>query len=202
MKTKNAKFDFIYLFAIVSAISIFSIYIIKHDEEMIGEDSLSYLNLESFVMFVLIIPLMEELCFRGVLHLSKYMLFLSSIGIALIALAFFEFNIYRNSIIGLVLLLGALSIFKEGIIYQIKKFVDKNVIQCIIFTSLLFSLLHLTNYEEINIKTWLLMIPKFIGGFYLGYIAYKYGVSRSWFFHGLNNLIPFIIMILYQYLVI
>ncbi|WP_370398139.1 CPBP family glutamic-type intramembrane protease [Tenacibaculum dicentrarchi] len=172
---------------------IFLILFIK--KPFIDEDDFSKLTIGIFVTYLFLIPLIEELCFRGVLSLSKKIFFVSLVAILIVLLCFFKFNFISLSIINL----GILTLVNNDLIFRIKRFVDENIIIVIIITAILFSIAHLKNYESINVEAYLKSIPKFTGGLYLGYISYKYGISRSYILHGINNLIPFIIILIVKY---
>lgn len=200
-KDKNIQFDFIYLFIFVFTFNMLILKIINHiyKKPFIDEDDFSKLTIGIFVTYVFLIPLIEELCFRGVLSLSKKIFFVSLVAILIVLLCFFKFNFISLSIISLIIILGILTLVNNDLIFRIKRFVDENIIIVIIITAILFSIAHLKNYESINVEAYLKIIPKFTGGLYLGYIAYKYGISRSYILHGMNNLIPFIIILIVKY---
>jgi len=201
LKEKKIKLDFIYLFLGVFIFNLIYLYIINtiYKRPFVVEDDFSKLNNGVLTMYVLVIPLIEEFCFRGILDLSKNLLFVS-IAISIVVLSLFEFNSFSIIAVTPIFLIGVSSLFNSSIIYQIKVFVDKYVIIVIIITSILFSIIHLSNYDDLNAEAWLKILPKLIGGLYFGYIAYKYGIIRSCFLHSANNLIPFIMIFVIKYL--
>ena len=57
----------------------------------------------------------------------------------------------------------------------------------LIFSSVVFGLVHLTNYEEFEYANIILIIPQTTSGFILGYIRIVKGLRYSWLTHGLTN---------------
>lgn len=200
LNLKNTTFDFIYLFITVFVVNFLYLYLVNfiYNKPFVSEEDMSKLTLSTIVMYILVIPILEELCFRGILNLNRN-IFLVSIAVSLVLLFYFKFTLMSLLIASLIIFFGILTIYYPIITLQVKSLVSKNPILFIISTSVAFSLIHLTNYDNIDSEAFLKIVPRFIGGLYLGYIAYKYGLSKSFLLHGLNNLIPFIIIFFIKY---
>ena len=77
-------------------------------------------------------------------------------------------------------------------------FIEVNLIIIILISSIIFGSAHLGNYDDFS---WVNLIPiseKIIAGVFLCYIAKKYNIWRSYFFHIINNSLPFLIIIAYK----
>ncbi|WP_025604191.1 CPBP family glutamic-type intramembrane protease [Pontibacter actiniarum] len=167
-------------------------------------DSTSFTLL--FVAVVLVGPLKEELIFRLPLVYSK--------GFLAVALAVFLFN-YGPTVATaagaapLHFLLAALALVTLAAVYLRSSSLQTRVhllwkrhFGLVFYTScVLFALLHLVNYQNIHLPLFLallLVLPKFVGGFFLGYTRLRLGLAWAVGQHMFINAIA--LLLLYGYL--
>ncbi|MDR6300247.1 membrane protease YdiL (CAAX protease family) [Mesonia maritima] len=77
----------------------------------------------------------------------------------------------------------------------INKIISQNYFIMIYLTSICFGAIHMTNYEEVNVQTFLSVIGRVMGGFYFAFIVTKYSLKSSYLLHAINNIIPFFILL-------
>ncbi|MGQ1943880.1 CPBP family glutamic-type intramembrane protease [Ornithobacterium rhinotracheale] len=199
-KERNFLFDFCYLFIgllFVNGIILGSVYCFS-GESLFDEEDLRYLTINKLITYILLFPLIEEFAFRGIFSLkNRYYLFFSWLSNLIVVFVIFK-NVWFLIFYSLFLSFSCLILmFKNREMERFRKFVQKYFVHLLVFTSLAFGLMHLSNYDQINLQTFLKVLPRIISGFYLGYIAKKYGIFYSYIMHGVNNIIPFIFL-LYQ----
>jgi membrane protease YdiL (CAAX protease family) len=202
---KDFIFDFIHLFLIVTILSfafLISTYLI-FNKPLFDADDLKLLRTpEKLVIFVIIIPIIEEFSMRGMFVLNnKLNIILWTICLILIL---FTFISQRWVLLPLILGILALSLFlffNFEFRQAFNHFISNYFLLFLFLTSVVFGFLHLTNYQTLDTHTVLKILPRILGGFYLGYIANKYGIMYSILMHCVNNIIPFLMVICYQYFV-
>jgi membrane protease YdiL (CAAX protease family) len=90
-------------------------------------------------------------------------------------------------------------VFFNKKLYEIMlKLIDVNAIIITLISSIFFGSIHLFNYNNFS---WINLLPtseKIIAGVFLCYIAKKYNIWLSYFFHIINNSLPFLIIIVYK----
>lgn len=201
-KEKNFLFDFCYLFVgllLVNGIILGSVYYFS-GESLFDEEDLRYLTINKLITYILLFPLIEEFAFRGIFSLkNRYYLFFSWLSNLIVVYVivknvwFLVFYGFFLSVLCLVLML------RNCLRKRFRKFVQRYFVYFLVFTSLAFGLMHLSNYDQINLQTFLKVLPRILSGFYLGYIANKYGIFYSCTMHGVNNVIPFILLLFQKF---
>lgn len=202
---KDFIFDFIHLFLIVTILSfafLISTYLI-FNKPLFDADDLRLLRTpEKLVIFVIIIPIIEEFSMRGIFVTNnKLNIILWTVCLILIL---FTFISQRWVVIPIILGIVALSLFLFfNLVFRqtFNHFISNYFLLFLFLTSVVFGFLHLTNYQTLDTHTVLKILPRILGGFYLGYIANKYGIMYSILMHCVNNIIPFLMVICYQYFV-
>ena len=186
---------YIFVGLFLLSILIFFIKNLAANEAPVEEKDYQMLTFSKFYSYVLLIPLIEELCFRGFIKFrKKYILILS-----FIAYIFFAFNIVKNEdiklyIILVILITGCIIIFSKNIYNILLKFISNNYKFLIYFSSFCFAIAHFTNYSDFELLNFLPILSKFLGGLFLAYLVSKYNIWYGIFFHSLNNAIPFLII--------
>lgn len=155
------------------------------------DSSFTYIFL-NFIVYVIILPIIEEFSFRGILTNNEKQL---RIGITLFFPVFvfkvLESNLYINIWIDFILTfaIGGIFYFKtKSISFSLESF-HNNRISILVISSIIFALFHLgLNYESSN-KIFLLIsvIPFFFSGLVFGIVTLKYGIIHSIGLHMLTN---------------
>jgi len=188
------------LFLIVFIISISISYLksVLLDIEMISKKSIEKLNWEIFLGYVIVLPIIEEIIFRAPLLIPKSKIYSLLISINLIILSvFFIKNDLAQLIIIISIALLEILYWKSKILNELlNDFIKRKYFIFVIISSFSFGLLHMWNYEKIDLISFISVIGRIISGFYFAFIVTKYNLKSSCFLHGINNTIPFIIMLL------
>lgn len=162
-------------------------------------------NIYVFIFQVLIIaPIMEELLFRGILKDNIYLL---SISVAVFV--FFSIKIYYHKSFydldekfvfaftaSLIVMIGMIILcnFTSTAVIITSLYSSKTYLLLLIaISSLLFALLHCTNFNYRNISSIsliLALLPHFISGIVYSIICLKYGIGYSILLHISVNLFP------------
>ena len=205
-KNPNQKFmgpfkrDFL-IFLILTLLNFFCVFVkslFTHDP-FIDEGDLAKFNSAKLFSFVLLIPLIEELVFRGFLQYKSRLIFmLSAIAVLFFTSSFIKLETASTAILVMVSILSLIVLFNKRAYHAMLRFIARNTIAITLISAILFGFVHLFNYDTF---IWLNLIPiaeKIISGLFLCYIAKKYSIWHSYFFHALNNLIPFLLIVLYQ----
>lgn len=200
---KNILFDFVYLFGTIILLNILILvfsYLI-FSKPLFDSEDLKLLNFEKVILFVFIIPIIEEFSIRGIFVFNNKIYIIISL-ISIILLLFVFINDFLISLIlsFLIVVFGIFILLNSDLRLNFNIFIKNNYIYILIISSIIFGILHLGNYDTIDFHTFLKIIPRFIMGFYLGYIAYKYSIFHSYIMHSVNNVIPFLILLLQQHL--
>lgn len=141
----------------------------------------------AFLLIVggLIAPFIEEILFRSIMVYEKrywpYCIFF-------IAIILF----FVHWVIAIIVLFGAIRIiaFKKNDT-DIKRFYKKYGKHIFWVLTILFALVHITNYDFQNIPVYaypFMVIPQFIGGVFLGIIRIRYGLRYAIIHHTFFNL--------------
>lgn len=201
-KEKNFIFDFFYLFIalILFNLLFLSVTYILFNNSFFESKDLEYLSAEKVLFYVIFYPLIEEFAFRGVFFLNnRIFIFSSLICIIIIAISIFK-NIHSiYPFIAIVLLFYFFMFFNNHFNKEVTCFINNHRISFLILTSIAFGVLHITNYDNITIQSFFKIFPRIVGGFYLGYIAIKYGFFYAYLMHSLNNILPFLILLVQLY---
>ena len=188
------------MFLIVFIISISISYLksVLLDIEMISKKSIEKLNWEIFLGYVIVLPIIEEIIFRAPLLIPKSKIYSLLISINLIILSvFFIKNDLAQLIIIISIALLEILYWKSKILNELlNDFIKRKYFIFVIISSFSFGLLHMWNYEKIDLISFISVIGRIISGFYFAFIVTKYNLKSSCFLHGINNTIPFIIMLL------
>ncbi len=196
---KNYFNDYFILFLIVFAIGI-SISLLKsyyYDLNIIDAEDLEYLNWETVISYVLVVPLIEEIIFRApmLVHKAKIYSLLISLVLLISSFIYLENDIMITSVVLLILILQILYLKSNQISLKINNFIKKNYLTIIYLTSISFGLIHMTNYDIVDFKAFISVIGRVVAGFYFAFIVTKYDFKSSYFLHGINNAIPFLLIL-------
>ncbi len=188
--------DFI-LFIAVFSLNLIGVTVkIFFTEEVIVDDSdFKLLTSSKLFSLILLVPLIEEFTFRGFLNFKNRYIYILSV----LALLFFCFSFIKQEEIQLVicsifLSLSILVYFYKELYIKMLKFISKHIFILAIVSSVAFGIIHISNYSEFGLVDIFTILQKIIGGLFLAYIAYKYNIWLSYFFHIINNIIPFTII--------
>ena len=198
--TKSFVNEFIILFLIVFILGI-SISLLKgvfFDIEMISEEDFEKLNWKTFLSYVLIIPIIEEIIFRAPLLIPKAKIYSLLISVVIIfsSIIYIENDATQIIVVISILFLEIIYWKNKKIMEFINEFIRRNFFLLVILSSISFGLFHMWNYEKIDLITFISVIGRIIAGFYFAFIVTKYNLKSSCFLHGINNTIPFLILIL------
>jgi membrane protease YdiL (CAAX protease family) len=154
----------------------------------IGSKNLNELNsfvfpLGTVLEVVIFAPVIEEVFFRGWLTDKKSVLFAS------ILLVFFYFGINLQGwvIVAIAIILLAV-LFHLG--STINNLVQRNYLFLFYFTSIVFGLIHISNFENLKVS-WILYPlvtgPQIMFGFIAAHIRNHYGLKYALFYHAWSN---------------
>lgn len=160
-------------------------------QPLIEEGDFEALTINGMFALLILAPIVEEFVFRGIFAFIKNkwaLVFYIPLSVFLIltALTKISFNFIPYFNWGLIIILGLVTFLFYR---EIVGFFFENRLLMIVITALLFSIVHIYNYQVIDLGAYLGLIPRFVGGLFLGYVALKYGLLTSIGFHFLNNLI-------------
>ena len=197
--------DFIVLFIILLVVR-YGIIIGK--ALLMGEDFTDFsenkekLNIETVLSYVLLIPLIEELLFRGFLDLRRSRNLIVGIGLAALCafFLFFRDEQYFFIVLFMIILLVYACLRIDAFYSILKGFVTRYYHLLAILSALIFAAFHITNYDDYSIYTFIPLVPRFISGLYLAYIISKYNIWYAWMMHAINNTTPFIILLVAEVL--
>ena len=153
-------------------------------------------------LFLLLIwaPIFEEAAFRGFLNLKKEYVWIS---VMLLTYAFqkvcfswlpeisspiyFLLSVAAHALIGI----GLAKVFEKGTNKFVERYLRPNFSILVYISFISFGLAHITNFEIVNEKQYLLAplltIPQLISGVFLCYIRINYGLLFSIALHFSNN---------------
>lgn len=200
MSNKKAYFnDFVISFLLVFTIKL-SISILKGvclDIPLIDKEDFENLNWKIFLSYIIVIPIIEEIIFRAPLLIPKAKFYSVLITIVLIfsGIIYIENEYFQLTFISLTLILEMIYVKHRRFQNMLNSLIQKNYLALVFLSSVSFGLLHMWNYDEINFLSFISVIGRIITGLYFAFIATKYGLISSYFLHGLNNVIPFLILL-------
>jgi CAAX amino terminal protease family. len=161
-------------------------YITK--EAIVDESDRIYLNTSKFISIIILVPLIEEFVFRGYLCFDKKVFILPFLMASIfIIYSFFD----NNKFLFIFVIIFSLLMFFSPVNKLVMDFINTYVFYFIIISSLLFGVIHLTNYDDFKYVNLLVILPKILMGVFLSYITLKYNIFAAYFFHCVNNIIPF-----------
>lgn len=198
--TRNFKKDFTtFIFLTILNFSLLFIKSLHTDEPFIENSDLKLYNLEKIFPYLILIPLIEEFSFRGFLRFKNKRIFIISVIAIIILLAtFISVDIFRNISIIILIILTCLIYFQNQRYEKFLLYVNDNLKPLIWISSIIFGLMHLSNFHNFEYINLLGITEKIIAGLFFCYITQKYNILYSYFFHALNNSLPFLIIIAYK----
>jgi len=160
-------------------------------------------DFEILFMIAVYAPIVEELTYRLPLKFSKWNLIISLMGLILAILRIFgeiEYLYCFLSSVGV----GILSYFflRPKRIEILREFWTKNKLGIFYFFLLIFSFLHLINYEittEVLLFSPIIILPRILGALVYSYIRLSSGILLAICFHAFNNGILKIVTIIANY---
>lgn len=186
---------YIFVGLFLLSILIFFIKNLAANEAPVEEKDYQMLTFSKFYSYVLLIPLIEELCFRGFIKFrKKYILILSLISYIIVTFSLIKNENIKLYVILMILILGCIILFSKYIYNKLLKITSLNYKFLIYFSSFCFAIAHFANYSDFELLNFLPILSKFLGGLFLAYIVSKYNIWCGFLFHSLNNAIPFLII--------
>ncbi len=153
---------------------------------------------------VVLAPLMEELIFRLHLRYPLLGLWLIFTGVTFGIISFF-LDIYSCPFLWtmtVVAFLAAAIIYlsREIIAQPMTLFYNRRFGFIFYITVLIFAFVHIFNYTDLSnwIVAPLLVLPQLLISLFLGYVRVRNNVYMSMYFHGLYNLIPTLMFLLFS----
>ncbi|MCD8425021.1 CPBP family intramembrane metalloprotease [Tenacibaculum dicentrarchi] len=151
----------------------------------------SFSEIEILILASIYAPILEELSFRLPLKLSKWNLTIASIGLSLsfcrvLAELKYEYSLILSITVGIIVYL----VLNEKRLKNILDFSSKNKLPIFYSFLLIFSFLHLKNYEltiELLIFSPIFLLPRILDGILLSYIRLNSGILSAILFHSFNN---------------
>jgi membrane protease YdiL (CAAX protease family) len=201
--SRNFRKDFIiFIFLTVLNFLVLFIKSCYTNEPFIEESDLTLYNIEKILSYLILIPLIEEFSYRGFLRFKNKKIFIISVIAVIILLAtFIKVDIYRNSSIILLIILTCFIYFQNQLYEKFLLFINKNLKYLIWISSIIFGLMHLANFHDFEYINLLGITAKIIAGLFFCYITRKYNIFYSYFFHALNNSLPFLIIFAYKLII-
>jgi len=141
---------------------------------------------------VIIAPFLEEFLFRAILKPNKLYLSFFLFATSLFSFNLFSFNTYVVIFLSFFI---SISFFFSKIEMNYKKY-NNNYKKLVYGSSILFGLVHLTNYDvtlHLLLFYLILTLPKIYLGFSLAFIRVKFGLIYAILFHSLHNALPFLL---------
>lgn len=193
--------DFVILFLVLLAVRF---AVITSKALLLGEDLSDYseeqekLTLSMALSYIVLIPLLEELVFRGFLGIPKNKISVFLIGLAAIfgSLLFIKESELIYPVLFVILLFGFAYLRIDSFQQKTNNFIKRYYHILVVISVLVFAGTHITNYDDYSIATFIALIPRVVSGFYLAYLVTKYSIWHSWLMHAINNTIPFIVLLI------
>jgi membrane protease YdiL (CAAX protease family) len=163
--------------------------------------------LRAGIMIILVAPVIEELMFRSLIKPSHtdLVLFIAAWPVFIAATCIPPDVHWFFKVCFLAVVLACLTYIGTQLINPFKgrhlrSKISSWYIPIWILTSILFGLVHITNYVEtftLNIPLFLLIVPRIVAGFIFGYIKIKNKhLGWSIAMHSMNNAIPISMLLL------
>jgi len=148
-------------------------------------------DFEVLFMIAVYAPIVEELTYRLPLKFSKWNFIISAMGLNLAFLRIFGeieylYCFLSSTAIGIILY----PFLKQSKIVLLREFWTKNKLIIFYFFLLVFSFLHLKNYEittEVLLFSPVIILPRILGAIIYSYIRLSSGVLVAICFHAFNN---------------
>ncbi len=171
-------------------------------ENWIDPEDFDLLNWSKFFSYVIMIPIVEELMFRSPLlfHKNKWIGYVMFPIIIAGCYIFVKIEWLKHGLAILFLLLGISFFTSKKAKKSIVIFITNNYLTMVYVTSILFGLMHMQNYENIDLKAFLSVLNRIVGGFYFAFLVTKYqNLGASILMHAINNSTVFIFLLIAQY---
>ncbi len=193
---KNYFQDLVVLFLLLFIVNFVfaSLKLYLYNEPFLGAGDMELLKPQKLLMFVVFIPLVEEILFRGILNIRKSNWIVYVIGLGMIFLVLSYIKGYFSLVgIGVILLFSFFYNRKSTFRKSIKNFISNNYLLLVYVSSILFGLAHITNYDTIEFKTFLSTLNRILGGLYFAYLVTKYNFWANSLMHIANNGLAFLL---------
>lgn len=154
-----------------------------------------------FLFGVILIPILEELAFRGFFNLKKIFIALSTGCLTYIFLKTILFFLPKTDMDTTMSLILSLAVFLTSFIWindSVVNFINKNFKPIFYFSNIYFVSMHAFNYKLSDFSTLeffvlpILLIPQMIGALNFSFIRIRNGLLWSILFHSAENLIFFL----------
>nr|MBC7612007.1 CPBP family intramembrane metalloprotease [Pseudopedobacter sp.] len=163
------------------------------------KSEIDFTSLKFVFIIVILAPIFEEIFFRSLLRFTKQNFILFSASITFII----AYEIFKSRIIFVIILTFILFSFvffvKSYSLKNVALFINSRFKYFFYGSSLIFGLLHASNYEGnlylILLFSFILGGRQIIGGFILGFIRMNYGLVYSILFHITLNAITTLLFI-------
>ena len=174
-------------------------------EPVIDASNLVALTPEKLLRYILLIPLVEELGFRGFLlfHKKKYVVIAALIILHLLSLLgeswYGELPWLRYSLMLLVALwLGSMLVNRKARDWTLG-LIGRHKRVLIYASSIAFGCLHLMNQDHFAVINLLPIVPKVVFGLFGAYVTVRSNsIVPSWLFHAANNSVVSLILYVYS----
>jgi len=200
---RNFRKDFI-IFIFLTILNFLVLFIKSFftNEPFIEESDLKLYNIEKIFPYLILIPLIEEFGCRGFLRFKNKKIFIISvIAVIILLVTFIKVDFYRNASIIVLIILSCFIYFQNQLYEKFLIYINDNLKYLIWISSIIFGLMHLSNFHNFEYINLLGIAEKIIAGLFFCYITRKYNIFYSCFFHALNNSLPFLIIIAYKLII-
>ena len=187
------------LFAVLQLLNY--LCVLSKGGPMINASDLVRLTPEKLLTFILLIPLVEELGFRGFLlfHKKKYVVIAALIILHLLSLFgeswYGELPWLRYPLMLLVALwLGSMLVNRKARDWTLG-LIGRHKRVLIYVSSIAFGCLHLMNHDHFAVIDLLPIVPKVVSGLFGAYVTVRSNsIVPSWLFHAANNSVASLIL--------
>ena len=191
------------LFAVLQLLNY--LCVLSKGGPMINASDLVRLTPEKLLTFILLIPLVEELGFRGFLlfHKKKYVVIAALIILHLLSLFgeswYGELPWLRYPLMLLVALwLGSMLVNRKARDWTLG-LIGRHKRVLIYVSSIAFGCLHLMNHDHFAVIDLLPIVPKVVSGLFGAYVTVRSNsIVPSWLFHAANNSVASLILYLWS----
>lgn len=195
----NFKQDFL-IFVILTFLNFFGLFVkgIVTKEPFIEPSDLPNFTFSKIFPIIFLIPLIEEFAFRGFLQFKSKLIFIISLISQIILLLTFVSNYkIKATMLIVMIIIGLFFLLFKNWYPLLIDFITNNLKILVLISSTCFGIVHLTNFENFEWINLISIFEKIIAGIFFCYITRKYNIWHSYFFHILNNSIPFILVMIY-----
>jgi membrane protease YdiL (CAAX protease family) len=195
-------FFIIFFFEMIVAGTLFSLIDMDESNHKLTDmlENMSYWKM--FLLAVILAPFFEEIIFRFHLRYPRMVIYLILMGtMGLVGYLYkIEYLSLRICVASITLLTAMTLIvsFNTQLLLKLKSIVVKQFGFVFYLTVVIFSYVHIFNFNEITewYYTPILVFPQFVIALYLGYIRVRNNIAHSIFVHSMNNAIPMLLMLL------